>query len=101
MKQPEGLISVLLDVNADEADRDDAAIDLSGFNEPEAERALFLAASSPETSEMVCGSCGESLAEIWLRQGEINFEYYQKLCSPAVREIEAYINAEDPSLLHS
>ncbi len=101
MNQPEGLISVLLDENADESSRDDAAMDLSRFDEPEAEHALFLVASSPETSEMVCGSCGESLAEIWFRRSAVNFEYYQKLCSPAVREIKVYINAKNPSLLSS
>ena len=35
MKQPQGLIEVLLDVTASEADRDDAAMDLAAYDEPE------------------------------------------------------------------
>ncbi len=35
MKQPQGLIEILLDVTASEADRDDAAMDLAVYDEPE------------------------------------------------------------------
>ena len=41
MKQPQGLIEVLLDVTAAEADRDDAAMDLAAYDEPEVEDALI------------------------------------------------------------
>jgi hypothetical protein len=39
VKQPQGLIEVLLDVTAAEADRDDAAMDLAAYDEPEVEDA--------------------------------------------------------------
>ncbi|MEZ4742683.1 MAG: hypothetical protein R3B45_09580 [Bdellovibrionota bacterium] len=67
MKQLEGLISVLLDKNAREDERDDAAMDLSSYNEPEVESALFQAIGNHDTPKVVIASCGESLAEIWLR----------------------------------
>ena len=41
MQQPQGLIEVLLDTTASEADRDDAAMDLAAYDEPEAEEALI------------------------------------------------------------
>ena len=46
MKEPQGLIEVLLDVKASEADRDDAAIDLAAYDEPAVEDALIHAPSS-------------------------------------------------------
>ena len=39
MQQPQGLIEVLLDATAAEADRDDAAMDLAAYDEPEVEEA--------------------------------------------------------------
>jgi hypothetical protein len=39
-EQPQGLIGVLLDTEAELGDRDDAAMDLAGFDEPEAIEAL-------------------------------------------------------------
>ena len=41
MKQPQGLIEALLDVTAAEADRDDAAMDLAAYDEPEVEDTLI------------------------------------------------------------
>ena len=41
VKQPQGLIEVLLDVAAAEAERDDAAMDLAAYDEPEVEDALI------------------------------------------------------------
>ena len=46
MKQPQGLIEVLLDVTAAEADRDDAALDLAVYDGPEIEDALIHTPSS-------------------------------------------------------
>ena len=41
MKQPQGLIEIWLDVTAAEADRDDAAMCLAAYDEPEVEEALI------------------------------------------------------------
>ena len=41
MKQPQGRIEVLLNIVAAEADRDDAAMDLAAYDEPEVEDALI------------------------------------------------------------
>ncbi len=64
MKQPEGLISVLLDEDAPISERDDAAMDLDSYDEPEAEAALIAVATDPRVDEVIAWSAGESLAEI-------------------------------------
>ena len=63
VKQPQGLIEVLLDVTAAEADRDDAAMDLAAYDEPEVEDALIHVGADASTPNLVAASCGESLAE--------------------------------------
>ena len=68
MKQPQGLIEVLLGVTASEAERDDAAMDLAAYDEPEVEEALIRVGADSSTPNPVAASCGESLAEIWLRK---------------------------------
>lgn len=91
MNQPCGLISVLLDSNADEASRDDAAIDLGTFDDKQAEFALASAASTESTPEIICASCGESLAEIWNRNGKVNTALFQSLTPIVKNEAMAYL----------
>ncbi len=68
-EQPQGLIRVLLDRKAEQGARDDAATDLSAFDEPEAEAALVGVASDPTTDPDLAETCGASIAEIWCRKG--------------------------------
>lgn len=84
-KQPEGLISVVLNSEAPDADRDDAASDLGEYDEPEAEAALLTVATDPATENNLADSAGESLAEIWLRSGSIDAEKLGRLTWPALR----------------
>ena len=99
MKQPSGLISVLLDSNARIDERDDAAMDLSSYSEPEVEDALFKAACDPATPEKVLASCGESLAEIWVRRGQCNMRVLDSLSPTARSEALAYLEVKAPELL--
>lgn len=69
-KQPEGLISVLLDRSAEHGDRDDAAMDLGAYDEPEAEEALLKVVLDPTEEEEIADSAGESLWQIWERKGK-------------------------------
>ena len=64
MKQPQGLIEILLDVTAAEADRDDTAMDLAAYDEPEVEDALIHVGADSSTPNSIAASCGESLAEL-------------------------------------
>jgi hypothetical protein len=90
--QPQALINALLIKNTDEAGRDDAARNLGAYDEPEVEEALVTVASDPETEPMVARSCGESLAEIWIRQHRLPEEVLPRLRPEALAELAGYIN---------
>jgi hypothetical protein len=80
----EGLISVLLDTTAQFADRDDAAMDLGSFDEPEVENALLKIILNHNEDEVLVDSAGESLKEIWQRKGQIKEDLVKKM-HPAAR----------------
>ncbi|MFD0680353.1 MULTISPECIES: hypothetical protein [unclassified Paenibacillus] len=81
------LIKTLFDVTASEADRDDCAIYLADFDDEETIQALFNAANDFNVSDMIRGSCGESLAEIWLRKQQIDFNLLLLLKGTALTEV--------------
>ncbi|MEZ4223522.1 MAG: hypothetical protein R3B13_21420 [Polyangiaceae bacterium] len=99
MGQPESLISLLLDPSASVAERDDAAMDLAAFTQPEAEHALLKVALGPSTPELVVASCGESLAEIWCRRAETLPEAFSNLPDVAKHEARGYIQQVRPDWL--
>lgn len=81
------LIAILLDSTARDDERDDAAMDLVDFDGNEVVQALFMVATDRSfQSEMVKGSCGESLASIWIRTGKIDFELLSRLEGTAKTE---------------
>ncbi len=63
------MVAYLLDKSGDLGGRDDVAMDLSQFDLPEVEAALIEIATDQSEEEMVIDSAGESLWEIWQRQG--------------------------------
>jgi hypothetical protein len=81
--QPAGLISVLLDPSARIDERDDAAMDLSAFDSPEALDALVRVATDAAEDAIILDSCGESIAEIWVRKGQIDVEALDRMARPA------------------
>ena len=91
-KQPEGLLSVLLDLKAPVGDRDDAAMDLSAFDE--ALPALITIASREGEDPMVVESCGESIGEIWGRTGGFDRTVYLSLPAIAQAEISAFLDLD-------
>lgn len=86
--QPEKLIRILLDEDADPVIRDDAATDLGNYEDPEAEKALLEIACNPEEDDELSDCCGESLAEIWSRKEELDLEKFARLNNVA-RKIAA------------
>jgi len=64
MKQPDGLIKVLLDHSAEHGDRDDAAMDLEQYKTIKSEAALIQAMIESGTDEGIIDSCKESLSQI-------------------------------------
>jgi hypothetical protein len=63
-------MSVLLDPNLEHGDRDDAAMDLGQYDDPEAEEALARVACDENADVYVADSCGESLGQIWCRRND-------------------------------
>ncbi len=98
VKQPEGLICVLLDKDAEYGDRDDAAMDLAAYDEPEAESALIKVACDPEVYEGLADSCGESLGEIWVRRDATDKSIFKKLTPTAARILLGVLEANSPRL---
>lgn len=92
MEQTNALIKILLDKSINDADRDDAAIDLGFFTDDESvEFSLLIVANDQETHEMIRASCGESLAQIWLAQKQVSFEKIGLLNGVALEEALALI----------
>jgi hypothetical protein len=83
VKQPAGLISILLDET--NPDRDDAAHNLANYNQEEVEAALAQVALDPRTDDDMADACGESLATIWCRKGRLNLEILSSLNGVALR----------------
>ena len=92
MDQPGILIKILLNPKARVDERDDAAIDLAAFDRPEVEEALLKVALDSTANDVIRGSCGESLAEIWLRRNRFNSMAYAQLSGAARSEATALIN---------
>jgi len=73
------LIEILLDKFATVSERDDAAMDLSVFDSNEVVNALVKIGTDNNVDDVILSSIGESLAEIWLRNNNFNFELYNEL----------------------
>lgn len=69
-KQPEGLISVLLDRSREFGDRHDAATDLAFYHEPEVIEALKCVRSDPAEDPDIVEEAEQSLIEIHRRNSE-------------------------------
>ena len=83
VEQPRGLISVLLDHNADSADRDYAAMDLGGYDDQAAFDALLSVATDPREDPDLQERCGESLAFLCLRRSDFDLATLPPLLPPA------------------
>jgi hypothetical protein len=95
----EKLVELLLDTSAEFGDRDDAAMDLRRFNGPEVEAALASVASSSSSDADLVDRCGESLADIWCRNGRVNDLTWSKLRPEAKAIAKAMVTSQRPDLL--
>jgi hypothetical protein len=84
-RQPEGLIDVLLDSGEALGDRQDAAMDLSDYDEPAAEQALLQIALDASSDEDLADEAGHSLWEIWQRKGKRDADAVARM-HPAARK---------------
>ena len=94
-----GLVELLRDTHAEYGDRDDAAMELGAFDNPEVEEALAAVAADPQSDSELADPCGESLAQIWIRKGTVNPGIWERL-QPAARDVaEALLKSQRPDLL--
>ncbi len=85
------LIGLLNDESARPDERDDAAIDLGKSDDPVSLEALITFARSSDQDDMLIGSCGESIAQIWERRGSVyDPVLVESLAAPAAREVRAW-----------
>ena len=92
VEQPAGLVAVLLNPGSAIAERDDAAMDLARYDEPEALAALLQVGSDANEPEIILASAGESIAEILLRAGRTWGYEIDLLTPPARREFDARVS---------
>ncbi|UKS29655.1 hypothetical protein LOZ80_12265 [Paenibacillus sp. HWE-109] len=96
MNRKQLLIHTLLDPNANEAEKDDCAMDLADFDGNEVIEALSKFANDIDNECIVRASCGASLAEIWIRKQEVNFNFLLQLKDVALTEALALIKHHRP-----
>ncbi|GAB6992346.1 hypothetical protein [Paenibacillus pini] len=91
------LFEILLDSSSNDAEKDDAVIEL-GINFQDEETVDFLIKVSNDSNfdEMIVASCGESLGQIWLRTQRIDYEKLTCLRGIALSEALSLIKAKRP-----
>ncbi len=85
------LVDILFDNTAREDERHDAAMDLGSFNDNRALNALVIIASNPNEDNIILDACGESIAEILVKQNEFRKDIIDKLAPVARETAEAVI----------
>ncbi len=99
MKDKQYLIKFLLDKNVDLGARDDCAMDLADYSDEETLQALYSCGSDPLEDKIIQSSCGESLAEIMVRNLFLNKQYIVGLSDYAVAEFKGYLKNKKPEWL--
>lgn len=76
------LVDIILDPNAADHEKDDAAIDLSEFNDDRALNALIKASQNPcEADLFALENYGETIGTIWVKRNIFDQEVYYSLHS--------------------
>ena len=93
------LVATLLDRATRIDERDDAAAYLGGSDDAAARTALLQVASDPAEDELVVATCGESLAQIFVRTGQLDHAWLTQLRPIALNEVIPWVRRERPDLL--
>lgn len=93
MEKWEQLIEILLDERVSDAERDDAAMALSEYNQGNVIEALMITAKHDKTDDMIKASCGESLAMIFIKNDRFEQLIYKKLRGIAKTEFDSIIHS--------
>jgi hypothetical protein len=99
-EQVHALATILMDPTATLTEKDDAAIDLGEFDEPDALTALMAATQSDHLDSTILASIGESMAQIWVRLDNFDLNLFNQLPKEAQREAYSLIEANRPQWLN-
>ena len=78
------LIDIILDPQAQDHEKDDAAMDLEDFDDDRALEALLVKAENPnKNDEFALESYGETIGTYWIRRNRFPIEIYRSLNSKA------------------
>jgi len=94
MEQWERLIEILLDESASDAERDDAAMDLSEYSHEAVIEALVITINDDSADDMIKASCGESLAMIFIQKNRFEEQIYKELKGIAKTEFDGSIHSQ-------
>lgn len=95
-RQPDALITLLLDKTSEFGDRDDAAMDLSEFDDAMSENALLRVATASDEDTELIERCGESLAAIWCRKNKLDRDAIKRLQPSALEILTVYFRTHRP-----
>ena len=95
----EKLVKVLLDKEVSIGERDDAAMDLSKYDDDTALRALIHIAKDKDEDFVILNSCGESIGAIWVKRNTFDKECYEKLSEDAQYGIYYVLREDRPKWL--
>ena len=90
------LVEILLDKTASIAERDDAAIDLRGYNDDRALLALIKIVTDEHEEQFIFDNCGESIATIWVKRDYFDTNLYKKMVPDAQYELYGYVQGSRP-----
>jgi chromosome segregation ATPase len=91
------LFEILLDPSSNDAEKDDAVIELGiNFQDEETVDMLIKVSNDNNYDEMIAASCGESLGHIWLTTQQINYEKLSYLKGIALSEVLSLIKVQRP-----
>lgn len=91
------LFQILADPTSSDAEKDDAVIELGeSFQDDETVDFLIEVSNDGNHDEMIAGSCGESIGQIWLATQQINYEKLSHLKGIALKEVLSLIKAQRP-----
>lgn len=96
MKEIKLLIETLQDKQSNVSEKDDAAMDLGNSDDPLAVQVLVAKGRDTAEDDLVLNSCGESLAEIWIRNSNFNQSLYDTLLPKAQQGVRAVIENLKP-----
>lgn len=91
------LFQILADPTVSDAEKDDAVIELGeSFQDDETVDFLIEVSNDGKHDEMIAGSCGESIGQIWLSTQKISYDKLTHLKGIALTEVLSLIKTHRP-----